>query len=976
MKNTTTSYFKRIRNTLLYCLAFLLPFFSQVHAQGWQQSFGSDNPEEAYALLEDVDGGFLLVGTGIAPDGDLDQDIFLIKLDIDGTLVWTKYFDNGGQQLPRAIARLADDNLIIVGSITDQANNRDVQLLKVDARGNQIWSRNYGGDISESANDVATLADGGFVIVGENDAGTDIESDILVVRFDALGNARWQKTFGTDRSDVGNAITVLGDGLAIVGDSKNEAGFDNDIVVYDLDASGDIIWERRLSNNFLEEGRAITATQDGGIVIAGQINDQPDAFAAKFDAAGNLRWSRTIGSNDFEEIANAITELPDGSLVLAGIAVEMVGINADFYLAKLGSGGDIIWERKLGRTDYLDEANAVVNTLDGGFALAGYNAPGLSFENDIVLVKTDALGNTFTNEIRGRVYFDADQQCDADPDEENLTNWVVVASNGTETFYGTTDDSGIYAIGVDTGRFSVDFIPTNRYWQKCKLEGYNVSIEQFYDTVTVDMGATANVECPYLEVDISTAYFPPCDNIVYTVEYCNLGTSSATDAFVEVLLDQQLTYVSSALEANQTEQMLTFQLGDVARGECGSFTFTASSPCTGLARNQAVLVDAEIFPAINCLEVGPDWDRSDLEVSVECIAQEAIFSIKNVGIAKMAAPQKTVVIEQDVILSIDNILLEPAQDTSIKVSFSEGRNPNSTYRMIVDQSPDHPFKTIATIAIEGCANDNIDLQTGFYTQFPEDDDAPNRSKDVQEVIDSVPAVELSGYPKGYRQGIIAQETDLTYKFIMSNLGSDTVDRIVIRDTLSEFLDIATLQMGASSHPYTYEVYNDRVLKITFDDIELLPVDTGNNAEVVFVEFKIKQVAGNAPGTVIDNRAMIFFDAQAPLSTNLVSRTVEEYPDFVEVLVTNTNQIFYPDIQLKVYPNPFTERVQFDIIGTQNIGKLKFSVFDATGRLVDQQQYTGNRFEYLRKASLQTGLYYFQLETTNGQRLANGKLLVR
>ena len=92
MKKKTTSSFNRLSNTVLYCAIFLLLFFNQSQAQGWQQRIGGDNPEEAYALIEDIDGGYILVGSGISPDGDLDQDIFLIKLDIDGTLVWTKYF--------------------------------------------------------------------------------------------------------------------------------------------------------------------------------------------------------------------------------------------------------------------------------------------------------------------------------------------------------------------------------------------------------------------------------------------------------------------------------------------------------------------------------------------------------------------------------------------------------------------------------------------------------------------------------------------------------------------------------------------------------------------------------------------------------------------------------------------------------------------------------------------------------------------
>ena len=953
-------------------LIFLAFSVGGLQAQGWQQIISSAQPTEAWSVIEAVDGGYLVLGQGMDPAGDLDQDAYIVKLDIDGTVVWTKYYDNGGMQIPRAMAQTADGNYIIVGSIEGEGDSTqpDVYLLKVDGRGNQIWSRTYGGDVTEVANSVKALADGGFIIAGESDAGPSAESDILIIRFDEFGSARWQKTYGTDRSDVGNGITLLGAGFALVGNSKNDEGFDNDILVYYLDDSGELVWEKRLSNDFTEEGRAIVATKDGGIAIAGLINNQPDAFIAKLDASGNLRWSRTLGGVNTEEEANALTELEDGSLVLAGIQVQENGINVDIFLAKLAADGSLLWERALGRADYLDEVRAIVPTLDGGFALAGYNSPGLTFSNEVVLVKTDALGNTLTNVITGQVYHDADSECDFDAGERSLKNWLVVAVGAEQTFYGTTNENGTYNITVDTGVYIVDIVPENRYWDRCQENGYPIRFSNFYDTLTVDMAAVSEVNCPYLEIDISAPYLVRCDNVVYTVEYCNLGTSDANDSRIEVLLDNQLTFLESAKPSTQEAGKLIFDIGDVPAGECGSFQFIAQAACTGIAKNQAVLVEAVIYPDTSCLEISPGWDRSDIRIVGSCEAEELLFRVSNIG-SKMEVQRSLVVIEADIILNVGQYRLNQLSDTLIRIPADQG----TTYRVIADQAEDHPFKAFATAVVEGCANDGA-FPTGFVTQFPEDDDEPNRAKDVQEIIDSIPSVELRGYPKGYKNGIIAQQTDLTYKFLLSNQGADTLDRIVIRDTLSEYLDLSTLQMGASSHPYSFEVYNEGILKITFDDIQLLPDGAVDDSEIVYVEFKISQLADNPAGTEIRNRASIFFENQVPLLSNEIIHRVEQYPGFVEVVV-DTKSEYIPGVELRVYPNPFSDQVRFTLSGqNNNLGTLRFSVFDLQGRQIDTQNFSGNQFDYFRHPALRSGVYVFRLETADNRLVSTGKLLVK
>jgi len=295
----------------------------------------------------------------------------------------------------------------------------------------------------------------------------------------------------------------------------------------------------------------------------------------------------------------------------------------------------------------------------------------------------------------------------------------------------------------------------------------------------------------------------------------------------------------------------------------------------------------------------------------------------------------------------------------------------ATYFMLAEQSPNLPStlgNNYATFAIENC---EVLPLTSIFNQFPLDDAEPYFDEMCRVVTGSYDPNDKQGFPTGFGEDHhIEQNVDLDYLIRFQNTGTDTAFTVVIRDNLSEFLDLTTLRPGASSHEYNLEIVNGRTLKFTFNNI-LLPDSTTNEPlSHGWVEFHIAQVLDNPIGTLIQNRADIFFDGNVPILTNTTKHLIGV--DFIDIL-DETTQVFKENLELKVYPNPAGEYAIFEIKNVE-YSDLTFKLYNAAGQL----QRTGNFVEkeyYFYRNGLRSGLYFYQIES-EGALLVTGKLVLR
>lgn len=941
-------------------------------AQGWQKSYGGDKTDEAFAIVETQDEGYLTVG--LAEGGaDNDPDVLVVRTDVDGTEVWRRLFDLGFRESGAAVFQASNGDFLIGGTIEpSNGEDPDVLLLRITERGDLLWHRILDRPLNQRINDMVLGAEGDIILVGEEFDPETEESDILLARFTPAGDPVWVRATGTDRNDAANAVASVGVDYVLTGISKNAEGPDNDLIIIRFDPQGEIVWENRLITSELEEGRDVITTRDGNVVVAGLINNQQDALLAKFDAQnGDTLWTSVLGDPMLEDGLNALVELENSDLAATGFQVQADGIDVGILLLRTNADGDLLFTNRLGDEQYLDEGRDLIEAANGDLVVAGYNGFELTFFNDLILVKTDAQGNAFSNILTGRIYWDEDQQCDADANEPGLSQWLVRAIGAEQTYFGSTDRNGFFEILVDTGQYTLEAIPINRYWSSCAPDGVSLNLGEFYDTTRIDIGFQARTACPFLEVDVSVPYLARCSEVRYTVQYTNNGTAVAEGAEVELRLDPELTFTSASIAPSLSEgNVFTFPLGNVPPGSSGAFEVVAASACEGVAVNQAIKVEARIRPDTLCLTFDPGWDRSDLEVEGRCEGDSIAFSIINIGIEDMVTRRTAIVIQDDIIITSEPIELESNEEQTIKVPAN-----GSTYRVLAEESENHPFSTYATTAIEGCGSSGTDFVTGKVTQFPEDDRQPTRSINVQEALDTPPQVQLRAHPKGYAGGLIDSREKITYQVVFTNLSmSDTVNRVVIRDTLPAPLDLSDVVFGAASHPYQAEIYEEGILKITFDDLNWLPAGSQEASATVqegFITYEVAQRPDNEDGTLIENKVRVIFDYQAPILSNVVTHVVGTFPDFVQI--TQVEQPNIPGLEVNIYPNPFVRQVTFEVTGTA-VRELSLQLFDANGRLIRQRTAPTNRLE-LSRQGLPAGSYFFRL-SSGKQWLGSGQLIVR
>jgi hypothetical protein len=144
-----------------------------------------------------------------------------------------------------------------------------------------------------------------------------------------------------------------------------------------------------------DRGYSIIQTTDGGYVVAGSTESLgaggKDVYVIKLNGAGNLQWTRTIGGES-DDIGNSIIQTTDGGYALAGTTRSFGSGSDDVYVVKLDGSGNIQWTRTIGGGENYDEGYSIIQTTDGGYAVAGFTSSFGAGGSDVYVVKLDGSG--------------------------------------------------------------------------------------------------------------------------------------------------------------------------------------------------------------------------------------------------------------------------------------------------------------------------------------------------------------------------------------------------------------------------------------------------------------------------------------------------------------------------------------------------------------------------------------------------------
>lgn len=206
----------------------------------WRGYFGGSNNDRAHSVVRSDDGGYVMAGFTESEDFDISNtrgsyDFWVVKNDKNGNLLWEHSFGGSGIEISQDIANTTDGGYVITGNTfsndADVSNNKgesDIWLIKIDDEGNMVWQKTFGGTAFDAAESVSPSKDGGFILVGnskssDKDANANAgENDIWLIKTDADGNLVWQKTFGGTNLDYGfDAIETDDNAILLVGETTS-----------------------------------------------------------------------------------------------------------------------------------------------------------------------------------------------------------------------------------------------------------------------------------------------------------------------------------------------------------------------------------------------------------------------------------------------------------------------------------------------------------------------------------------------------------------------------------------------------------------------------------------------------------------------------------------------------------------------------------------------------------------------------------
>jgi PKD repeat protein len=360
----------------------------------WSFSYGSTGDDrarfvqETFDLLSNPD-GYIVAGE-TSSFGAGGSDIWLVRLDQNGTVVWEKTYGGGGDDSASCVRQTADGGYIVAGATNSFTHG--IWVLKLTADGSIAWQKTYGGWLETEISSLNLTADGGYVLAGDCSDG-QASTDIWVLKLSSDGTPGWQKTYGLADEDLAASVEQTTDGGYVVGattyDTTAPPGYD--LWVLKLSSDGTVVWESTYGLDQNQWAGTVLQASGGGFFLAGSTDTYSeigghDYYVVKLNSDGTVAWSKAYGIlNDRNEHAYAAQQTSDGGYVLAGDQGSVL---------KLYASGLVQWERLYDAAG-ADVVLSVQEASDGGYALAGYSDSLGSYwwKDNFLVLKLNSLGN-------------------------------------------------------------------------------------------------------------------------------------------------------------------------------------------------------------------------------------------------------------------------------------------------------------------------------------------------------------------------------------------------------------------------------------------------------------------------------------------------------------------------------------------------------------------------------------------------------
>ncbi|MDH5374950.1 MAG: hypothetical protein OEZ21_09050 [Candidatus Bathyarchaeota archaeon] len=340
----------------------------------WTRTYGGVNEDVPLSVIQTSDWGYALAGrTNSFGAGNF--DFWLVKTNRTGHEQWNKTFGTvGTERAEGGVIQTIDSGYLLIGHKGVEPN-RDMWIVKTDSDGNMMWNKTYGGPRCDTGRGAVLTDDGGYALFGNTRSFGAGDYDFWLVKTNSTGGMEWNQTYGGGGVDLAASLVRTDDGgFALAGRTSSFGAGSQDFWLVKTNSTGGMEWNQTYGTTGYEAATACVQTSDGEYALTGQkgIYDTAEFWLIKTNATGHEQWNETYGGpEEGDDHALSMVQTSDEGYALAGLATSLGAGGRDFWLIKTDPSGNAMWNLTFGESND-DVATSVIQTYDGGYAVAGY----------------------------------------------------------------------------------------------------------------------------------------------------------------------------------------------------------------------------------------------------------------------------------------------------------------------------------------------------------------------------------------------------------------------------------------------------------------------------------------------------------------------------------------------------------------------------------------------------------------------------
>ena len=850
----------------------------------WQHTLGGANYDGAAFSIKTIDNGFILVGQTFSNDGSFSTnhgggDLWVEKFNVQGTSQWRKILGGSNLETPVSYYHNVDGTTVILsttnslnGDITNNHGAIDIWLCKLDNNGTVLWQKCFGGSANEYVSNITKSIDGNYIISGATSSTNgDVTAnngvvDAWVFKVSETGVLVWQKNLGgggqegfefaksVEGSD--GSIYLLTETGSTNGDVTGNHGASNtrDLWLVKLNSAGVLQWQNCYGGSHIELCSDIKLSPTGEIYIAGYarsvglpsfhgINtDYSDFYICRVSQAGVLLFEKCFGGTLDDEPNQIVSIEADGSLVIGGyvnngggdvVGYHGVATGSDIWTLKINLSGTIVWQKTLGgfgrdrivgiASDSRLAIGGIIKTLDNGYLITAF---------------TECNDGDITGFHNPTVF-----------DSSFADLWVVKLSSAgllewqrpLGGFRGELPQGAPLEIGDN------DFIITG---STNSLPGGDITNNNGnWDAWIIRLSSVNTVT--------GVLYYDENSNGVK-----DIGEPFFSNAIVKTEKpgDTRISVPVNGLFKNETD------IGDYTTTVQLPLTYYNVVPSSHLSSFTTYFNKDSFSFAIQPIPGVKDLVINAIPLSVARPGFNVSYKILYKNIGTDPVPVGEILFKKDSRLNFISSVpaITSSNGDTLKWSYSNLDPLDSTSITVNFQVQIPPLvnlgDTLTSIGIiTPVAGDQTPLDdTVVIKQIVVGSFDPNDKYEKNE----------GRVPLTY----VSDGKYLDYLVRFQNLGTDTAFNIVVLDTLSEKLDLSTLQVIATSHSYKVTLTGN-ILTWTFNNIKLPHSAINEPASHGYIAYRIVPLNSVALGDTIHNTASIYFDFNLPVQTNNAFTTI-------------------------------------------------------------------------------------------------------